>query len=47
MKDKSNSVKKDKLEKIRQNIFTSRTDKERKMWEAILKKLQDEPKKQR
>ena len=43
MKDQSKKkTKDDGLEKIRQNIFTAKTDKEKKMWEAILRKLTDE-----
>lgn len=30
------------FEKVRQNIFASKTEKERKMWELILKRLQSE-----
>lgn len=32
-------VKRPDLEKIKQNIFSAKTEKERKMWESILKKL--------
>lgn len=35
---KKNS-KKPNLEQIKQNIFSAKTEKEKKMWEAVLKKL--------
>ena len=36
----SKKVNPDKLDKIRQNIFSAKSEKEKKMWEAILKKLE-------
>lgn len=32
---------KSNLDQIRQNIFSAKTDKEKKMWEAILRKLEN------
>lgn len=32
--------KKDKLETVRQNIFSAKTEKEKRMWENVLRKLE-------
>lgn len=41
-KDKSKSQKRGDLDRIKQNIFAAKTEKEKKMWEAILRKLTNE-----
>ena len=38
-------VKKGEFEQIKQNIFAAKTEKEKKMWEAILRKLENGHKK--